>query len=84
MTDPDQDLLSTTEGVDEGSADATVEDRSPAGRGAITGQVGGDAPGGDAPGGGPLDAEASPAPPVVVDAGPAPQGPGQQLEAGEG
>ena len=79
MTDPDQDLLSTTEGVDEGSADATVEDRSPAGRGAITGPVGG-----DAPGGGPLDAEASPAPPVVVDAGPAPQGPGQQLEAGEG
>ena len=43
MTDPDQDLLSTTEGVDEGSADATVEDRSSAGRGAVTGPVGGSA-----------------------------------------
>ena len=84
MTDPDQDLLSTTEGVDEGSADATVEDRSSAGRGAVTGPVGGGAAGDGPVGGGPVDTEASPAPPVVVDAGRAPQGPGQQVEAGEG
>lgn len=79
MSAPDEDLLTTTEGVEEGSAASTVED-------AATGASGG-RPATGAPG--PVDVEASPAPPLVVEA---PQsqaardagGTGQQLEAGEG
>jgi len=74
MTDPDQDLLTTTEGVDEGSADSTAEDESSAGSGPVTGSASD----------GPLDVEASAAPPVPLDAGRRPDGPGQQVAAGEG
>ena len=73
MTEPDDDLLTTTEGVDEGSAASTAEDRSS----------------GSAPGAGarPDVPDAEPvAPPVDMDTDdPAAQrGPGQQLEVGEG
>ena len=79
MSAGDEDLLTTTEGVEEGSAASTVED-------AATGGSGG-RPATGAPG--PADVEASPAPPLVVES---PQsqaardavGTGQQLEAGEG
>ena len=79
MCAPDEDLLTTTEGVEEGSAASTVE-------GAATG-ASSDRPATGAPG--PVDVEASPAPPLVVEA---PQsqaardaeGTGQQLEVGEG
>ena len=74
MTDPDQDLLTTTEGVDEGSADSTAEDESTAGAAPVKG-AGSD---------GPLDVEASAAPPVPLDGAPRPDSPGQQLAAGEG
>ena len=79
MTTPDEQLLATTEGVDEGSAASTVEDAATGGSG--------DRP---APAAlGPLDAEASPAPPVELES---PQsraardavGTGQQLAVGEG
>jgi hypothetical protein len=77
MTNPDDDLLTTTEGVDEGSAASTVED---AGSGASP------AAGGAA--GAPTVEGQAPAPPVDVEtdqtraarAG----APGQQLEVGEG
>ena len=79
MSTADEHLLATTEGVDEGSAASTVED-------ATTGGSGNRSASG-APG--PLDAEASPAPPVEMES---PQsraardavGTGQQLEVGEG
>ena len=71
MTDPDKDLLATTEGVDEGSARSTVESTRSAG-----------APDAASPGA-PDDTEAEPAPPLTLDS-PQQAGPGQQLEAGEG
>jgi hypothetical protein len=87
MTNPSDDLLATSEGVDEGSAAST--DEGPRSTEELTGvtnpisQALGDAPSTDA-----SDA-ASPAPPVDVEsddsrAARAAAGPGQQLEAGEG
>jgi hypothetical protein len=79
MTAPDDDLLTTTEGVDEGSAAATVE-------GPRSGAQPGDQ--GTSGAAGPTS-EATPAPPVDME-GPDARaardavGTGQQLEAGEG
>jgi hypothetical protein len=79
MTSPDEDLLTTAEGVDEGSAASTAED-STSGSAAV-----------DAgPGGRPSpESEATPAPPVDMEssdsrAARSAAGPGQQVEAGEG
>jgi hypothetical protein len=79
MTSPGEDLLTTTEGVDEGSEASTAEGPQP-GTGAV-----------DAgPGGRPhLDSESSPAPPVDMEGSDSRAardavGTGQQLEAGEG
>lgn len=74
MTDPDQDLLVTSEGVDEGSAASTAEDRGS---------------GADPAAGGRAVAEGeTPGPPVPVDTeqSRAAQAAdtGQQLQAGEG
>ena len=79
MTNPSDDLLTTSEGVDEGSAASTVE-----GPGSSAAPPAGGTP--QAPDGA---AEASPAPPVDMEsddarAARAAAGPGQQLEAGEG
>ena len=72
MTNPNEDLV-TTEGVDEGSAASTAEDR----------HSGGDPATGGLPDG--PDAERA-APPVDMgtEAADSVRGPGQQLEAGEG
>jgi len=84
MTNPSEDLLATTEGVDEGSAASTAEGadsteeltgvKNPISRAL-----------GDPPRTEP-ESEATPAPPVDVDAREdrGAVGPGQQLEAGEG
>ena len=87
MTNPSDDLLATSEGVDEGSAAST--DEGPRSTQELTGVTNplsralGDAPTTD------QEADASPAPPVDMeseqsrdarDAG----GTGQQLQAGEG
>ena len=79
MTSPDEDLLTTTEGVDEGSAAATVE-----GPRSGAGPVDAGAQGGGGP-----QSEATPAPPVDMESTDAraardAAGTGQQLEAGEG
>ncbi len=81
MTNPSEDLLATTEGVDEGSADSTAEGvtsteeltgvRNPIARAL-----------GDPDRTG-MESEATPAPPVDTGVD-GPRGPGQQLEAGEG
>ena len=76
MSSPDDDLLTATEGVDEGSADSTVEgpgDGAPVlGRGAEGGERG----------------ESDPAPPYALETEQSrdaqQSGTGQQLEAGEG
>ena len=79
MTSPDEDLLTTTEGVDEGSAASTAE-------GPTSGSAAVDA----GPGGRPApESEASPAPPVDMESSDARAardavGTGQQLEVGEG
>lgn len=73
MTNPDEDLLTTTEGVDEGSAASTAEGRG-SGSSPAAGSV-------------PQPPEAEPAaPPVDVqtEESAAQRAPGQQLEAGEG
>ena len=74
MTDPDQDLLVTTEGVDEGSAASTAE-----------GPASGARP---AAGGRPTAEGEAPAPPVPVDTDDSRAAraadTGQQLQAGEG
>jgi hypothetical protein len=74
MTNPDQDLLVTTEGVDEGSAASTVE-----------GPGSGATP---AVGGGPVAEGERPAPPVEVDTEESRAAraadTGQQLQVGEG
>jgi len=82
MTNPSEDLLATTEGIDEGSAASTAESsteeltgvKNPISRAL-----------GDPPRTEP-ESEATPAPPVDVDTGGGlgADGPGQQLEAGEG
>ncbi|MGI8537676.1 MAG: hypothetical protein ACR2K2_14615 [Mycobacteriales bacterium] len=96
MTNPDKDLLTTTEGVDEGSAASTAEggpagggpagQAEAAGLGSATDAT--DAPDADRPGHAHGDAESQPAPPSEVDSAESRQaresGTGQQLEAGEG
>ena len=79
MTSPDEGLLTTTEGVDEGSAASTAE-----GPQSGAGQPGAAPSGGPAP-----ESEATPAPPVDMEgtdsrAARDAVGTGQQLEAGEG
>lgn len=84
MTNPSEDLLATTEGVDEGSAASTAEGASSTED--LTGATNpisralGDPPRTDP------ESEATPAPPVGVETGEdgTARGPGQQLEAGEG
>ena len=78
MTSPNDDLLTTTEGVDEGSAAATAE-----GPGTGAAQTVGGAPSS------PADGESAPAPPVDMESeqsrdARAAAGSGQQLQAGEG
>lgn len=77
MTNPSEDLLATTEGVDEGSARSTAEGRTDPSSGALVGQRAAQ---------GPDDVEAEPAPPVDATTEQAREvrGTGQQLEAGEG
>jgi hypothetical protein len=74
MSDPNEDLLVTAEGVDEGSAASTAEGPDSGARDVVSGAAG--APGEE------------PAPPVDMDSDRAraarEQAPGQQLEAGEG
>ena len=75
MTDPDQDLLTTSEGVDEGSAASTVE-----------GPASGAAP---AAGSGTQAAGEAPTPPVDMETPESREAreqgdPGQQLQVGEG
>ena len=81
MTNPGEDLLATSEGVDEGSADSTAEGAATTGErtGAArpTTRALGDADRTD------VQSEATPAPPVDTGTD-GPSGPGQQLEAGEG
>jgi hypothetical protein len=76
MTDPDQDLLVTSEGVDEGSAASTVEGPDSGAAPAATG------------GRGPVAEGESPAPPVEVDTEESRAAraadTGQQLQVGEG
>ncbi|CAN5278895.1 hypothetical protein BH24ACT10_BH24ACT10_11040 [soil metagenome] len=81
MTNPSEDLLATSEGVDEGSADSTAEGATS--NEDLTGVTNpikralGDADRTD------VQSEATPAPPVDTGTD-GPSGPGQQLEAGEG
>lgn len=92
MTSPDEDLLTTTEGVDEGSAASTAEGSTvdgstpPAGSPEAVGP--GSATDTDRPSHPHGDAEAQPAPPSDVDSAESraarESGTGQQLEAGEG
>ncbi len=98
MTNPDKDLLTTTEGVDEGSAASAAEGPKAEGDQAGGGQAGqaestglGSATDGtdaDRPGHAHGDAESQPAPPSEVDSAESRQaresGTGQQLAAGEG
>lgn len=84
MTNQSEDLLTTTEGVDEGSAASAAE-----GEPSTEDLTGVPNPVSRALGGGPHDTEAEPAPPVDVESGESPgsrdaRGTGQQLEAGEG
>ena len=79
MTSPDEDLLTTTEGVDEGSAASTAE-------GPQSGSAPRDAGTVDGPG---PTSESTPAPPVDMEGADSRAardavGTGQQLEAGEG
>ena len=91
MTNPSEDLLATTEGVDEGSAKSTVEgpDSGATSTEELTGVTNpikralGD------PDTTAAEADAKPAPPVDMEsdesrAARASQGTGQQLQAGEG
>jgi hypothetical protein len=78
MTAPDDRLLTTTEGVDEGSAASTAEGP----------QSGAGPAGGAAPGAGP-ESGATPAPPVDMESDDARAardavGTGQQVQVGEG
>jgi hypothetical protein len=74
MSDPTEDLLVTSEGVDEGSAASTAEGPGSGQRDVVHGDAG-------AP-------DEDPTPPVDMDSDRAraarEQAPGQQLEAGEG
>ena len=75
MTNPDEDLLTTTEGVDEGSADSAVE--------------GPDSGGSPRAGAKPVVEGAVPAPPVDMETDESravreQRDPGQQLDVGEG
>lgn len=84
MTNPSEDLLATTEGVDEGSAKSTVE-----GDPSTEELTGVPNPINRALGEGPDNVEATPAPPVDMESGTSREtrdarGTGQQLEAGEG
>ena len=77
MTAPDEDLLTTTEGVDEGSAASTVEGPASGAGPVDEGTTGGPASG------------STPAPPVDMEspdsrAARDAVGTGQQLEVGEG
>ena len=88
MTTPSKDLLATSEGVDEGSATVTDEDR--AGHEPSTEELTGST-NPTAPALGDAEAtkgtsESTPAPPVSIDTSGSRDaaGPGQQLEAGEG
>lgn len=77
MTTPDEDLLTTAEGVDEGSAASTAEGPGSGAGPVDTGTTGGP------------QSEATPAPPVDMEAPDSRAardavGTGQQLEAGEG
>ena len=87
MTNPDNDLLATTEGVDEGSAESSREGLPSTEE--LTGvenplsRALGDPPSADA------EVDAEPAPPVGTETGESrsareSSGTGQQLEAGEG
>jgi hypothetical protein len=92
MTNPSEDLLATTEGVDEGSAKSTVEGPDSGGASSteeLTGVTNpikralGDADSTAA------EADAQPAPPVDMEsdesrAARAAEGTGQQMQAGEG
>ena len=73
MTNPDEDLLTTTEGVDEGSAASTGEGPGTGGSPAAGGEP---HPPADEPVAPPVD--------VGTEESDAQRGPGQQLEAGEG
>lgn len=76
MSPPDDDLLTATEGVDEGSAASAAEDR-----GAGTPGLGGGGSGGER-------GESDPSPPYALDTAESREAQGtaagQQLEAGEG
>ncbi len=84
MTNPSEDLLATTEGVDEGSAASTTEGaRSTEDLTGVKNPISralGDPPRTE------QESESTPAPPVDVESGAGQDatGPGQQLEAGEG
>ena len=74
MTNPDEDLLTTTEGVDEGSAASTVEGPGSGGTPAV--------------GGSPTVEGAQPAPPVDMETEQSravreQRDPGQQVDVGE-
>ena len=76
MTEPSEDLLVTSEGVDEGSAASTVEGSDSGGSPAVGRSVA-------------ADPESQPAPPDDMETAEsralrAERGTGQQLEAGEG
>lgn len=84
MTHSDEDLLTTTEGVDEGSAASTAEGPGDGARAEAAGRGAATEPGRAVHG----DEESDPAPPSEV-ASPEirrtqESGPGQQLAAGEG
>lgn len=84
MTNPSEDLLATTEGVDEGSRKSTTE-----GDPSTEDLTGVPNPINQALGERPGNVEAEPAPPVDMESGTvredrASRAPGQQLEAGEG
>ena len=87
MTNPSDDLLATSEGVDEGSQKSTDEgDRSTEELTGVTNPI--SRAMGDAPSTG-AESEATPAPPVDMESGESrgardAAGSGQQLETGEG
>ena len=87
MTNPSDDLLATSEGVDEGSAASTDEGPRPTGGPGGVGDPVGPAPG-DPPSTG-ARSDATPAPPVDMDSDSSRSareqgGSGQQLSVGEG
>ena len=92
MTNPSEDLLATTEGVDEGSAKSTVEGPDSGGASSTEELTGVTNPISRALGDPDTqseDIEAKPAPPVDMEsddsrAARAAEGTGQQLQAGEG